>query len=59
MTHEDDTTRGEDPPGQRQAGDDRYVSYEADDGSYVIRDESAADAWIRSDTVVALAPDDA
>jgi hypothetical protein len=31
-----------------------YVAYETEDGAFVIRDESAPDAWIRSDTVVEL-----
>lgn len=36
----------------------RYVSYETDDGGIVIRDETDADAWIESDTVVELSDDE-
>lgn len=58
MTPEDDTPGAERGPPPRQAGTDgRYVSYETDDGAFVIRDESAPDAWIRSDTVLAFSTD--
>lgn len=56
MTSHDD---GPGKPGtaahQPEAGDS-YVAYETEDGAFVIRAESAPDAWIRSDTVVELSP---
>lgn len=59
MTPDDDTPDAERGPSAGQARTDgRYVSYETDDGGYVIRDESTPDAWIRSDTVVDLSGDD-
>lgn len=58
MTRDDDASgaeHGSTP--ERAESDGRYVSYETDDGAFVIRDESAPDAWIRSDTVVATSAD--
>lgn len=40
--------------GRQSAPGATYVAYETEDGAVVIRDESAPDAWIRSDTTVKL-----
>lgn len=60
MTPDDDVPGGESTRSTRRSGtDDQYVSYETDDGAFVIRDESEPEAWIRSDTVVSLSSDGA
>lgn len=35
-------------------GDDRYRTYEADDGSFVLYDGENDHAWVQSDTTVDL-----
>ena len=58
MTSSDTPPGGEpDASSRRVQSDGNYVAYETDDGAFVIRDESEPDAWIRSDTVVALESD--
>lgn len=57
MTPDDTPGGGRGSPRRRAKTDGRYVAYETDDGSFVVRDESDPEAWIRSDTVVRLSTD--
>lgn len=54
MTLNDSTDGESGSTTPRVRNDGRYVAYETNDGAFVIRDESIADAWIRSDVIVAL-----
>lgn len=43
-----------DPPEPAHESDDRYLSYEAMDGSVVVYDGENDDAWVQSDTTVEI-----